>query len=183
MSARRVALTLMATGAVLAAVVLAAVDARGRDAVSESRYLNPAAGVHVGGRITSEDVAAIRKAGVREVIDLTPDAETPAFDEAAHVTAAGLRYRNLPLAGPSDLTLENVRAFDALLQQAAHPVLVHCASGNRVGAMAALRAGWVEGQGVEDALAIGRKWGVGGLEGRVRELLESGPAPGASTPH
>src|SRR5690606_4186192 len=68
---------------------------------------------------------------------------TPDFDEASAVHAAGLRYSNLPLAGASDLTRENVLAFDTLLAGAERPLLVHCASGNRVGAMAALlAAGW-----------------------------------------
>src|SRR3546814_6686791 len=86
------------------------------------------------------DIDLWREAGIGHVIDLTPDEETPGFDEAATVRAAGLGYSNLPLAGPPDLTRENVLAFDALLRDAERPVLVHCASGNRVGAMAALRA-------------------------------------------
>jgi len=113
----------------------------------------------------------VRDAGIRHVIDLTPDAETPGFDEAAAVRAAGLRYSNLPLRGAADLTRGNVLAFDALVRDAGRPLLVHCASGNRVGAMAALRAAWVEGRDAEAALAIGKAWGLKGLEGDVRQAL------------
>ncbi|MBW3551025.1 MAG: hypothetical protein KY442_09485 [Proteobacteria bacterium] len=67
-----------------------------------------------------------------DLVDLTPDAETPDFDEAAAVGAAGLAYVNLPLRGPSDLTRETVLMFDALMCEAQRPMLVHCASGNRV---------------------------------------------------
>lgn len=121
-----------------------------------------------------DDIARVREAGVRHVIDLTPDAETPDFDEAAAVRAAGLAYSNLPLRGAVDLTRENVIAFDTLVQKAKQPVLVHCASGNRVGAMAALRSAWVEGKPADEAIEIGKAWGLKGLEAEVRRRIESG---------
>ena len=52
-------------------------------------------------------------------------------------------------------------------------VLMHCGSGNRVGAMMALRARWVQGRSAEEALAIGRSSGLKGLEGDVRTLLQA----------
>lgn len=136
--------------------------------------VSPAPGVISAGRLGPADIAPLREAGIRHVIDLTPDEETPDFDEAAAVRAAGLGYSNLPLAGPPDLTRENVLAFDALLRDAERPVLVHCASGNRVGAMAALRAAWVEGRPAGEAIAIGRDWGLKGLEDEVRRRLQTG---------
>lgn len=102
--------------------------------------VSPSPGIISAGRLAPGDIVPLRDAGIRHVIDLTPDEETPDFDEAATVRAAGLGYSNLPLAGAPDLTRKNVLAFDALLRGAERPVLVHCASGNRVGAMAALRA-------------------------------------------
>ena len=54
---------------------------------------------------------------MRQIIDLTPDAETPDFDEAAVVRAAGLAYANLPLSGPADLTLENVAIKEVLTRK------------------------------------------------------------------
>lgn len=137
--------------------------------------VSPAPGVVSAGRLAPADIQRVRDAGVRQIIDLTPDAETPDFDEAAAARAAGIAYANLPLSGPSDLTHENVRAFDALLRAAKRPVLVHCASGNRVGAMAALRAAWVDGHSAEKAITIGKAWGLTGLEGEVRRRIEVGP--------
>jgi uncharacterized protein (TIGR01244 family) len=136
--------------------------------------LSPEPGVVSAGRLKPVDIEPVHDAGIRQVIDLTPDAETPDFDEAAAVRSAGLAYSNLPLAGPDDLTHENVQAFDAMLRNAQRPVLVHCASGNRVGAMAALRAAWAEGRSTEDAIAIGKTWGLKGLEGEVRRRIELG---------
>src|SRR3546814_7489652 len=84
---------------------------------------SPAPGIISAGRLVPADIERLREAGIRHVIDLTPDEETPGFDEAATVRAAGLGYSNLPLAGPPDLTRENVLAFDALLRDAERPVL------------------------------------------------------------
>src|SRR3546814_18853237 len=93
---------------------------------------SPAPGIISAGRLVPADIERLREAGIRHVIDLTPDEETPGFDEAATVRAAGLGYSNLPLAGPPDLTREHVLAFDALLRDAAPPVPVHCPRGTPV---------------------------------------------------
>lgn len=135
--------------------------------------VSPAPGIVSAGRLGPADVERVRAAGIRQVIDLTPDTETPNFDEAAALRAAGRAYANLPMRGAMDLTRENVQAFDALLRGAQRPLLVHCASGNRVGAMAALRAAWINGKSVEEAIAIGRAWGLKGLEGEVRVRIAS----------
>ena len=132
---------------------------------------DPLEGIRSGGRISAADIPALQAAGVRHVIDLTPDDETPGFDEASVVRAAGMRYDNLPIRGPADLTPENVAAFDRLLAGIERPALVHCASGNRVGALAALRAAWLDGVDDEAAVAEGRRCGLRGLEDAVRARL------------
>ena len=134
-------------------------------------FANPVPDIHAGGRITADDLPALREAGIVHVIDLTPDAETPAFDEAAAVRSAGMAYDNLPIAGAGDLGRESVAAFDQLLGKLQGPALVHCASGNRVGALAALRAAWLQGADDEAAIAEGRRWGLRSLEGEVRARL------------
>ncbi|GAB6195344.1 protein tyrosine phosphatase family protein [Lysobacter xanthus] len=139
-------------------------------------FAEPSPGVYAAGRLAPTDVDALARAGVRGVIDLSLDTETPDFDEAAAVRGAGLRYDALPVKGADGLTRERVVAFDRLLRDARRPVLVHCASGNRVGAMAALRAGWLQGRDLEAALAEGRRWGLKGLEPEVRRRLEAGSA-------
>ena len=135
------------------------------------RFAKHADGILSGGRISADDLPALRAAGIARVIDLTPDVETPDFDEASAVRAAGLAYDNLPIAGAADLTPASVAAFDQLLRDVEGPALVHCASGNRVGALAALRAAWVQGADEEAAIAEGRRWGLRSLEGEVRTRL------------
>ena len=131
----------------------------------------PKPDVYTAGRLQPEDVARLRAAGVRHVIDLTRDSETPSFDEASAVRAAGIAYDNLPIAGPQDLTRDNVRTFARLVSGSPQPLLVHCASSNRVGAMAALRAAWIDGKPVDEAIVEGRAWGLTSLESAVRERL------------
>lgn len=124
------------------------------------------------GKLEPADIPKLAAAGIKEVIDLRDDSETPDFDEAAAVRAAGMRYHSLPIRGPQDLTEENVRTLDALLRSAGDsPTLVHCASSNRVGALMALRAASLQGMSNDDAVEIGRAWGLGSLEPAVRERL------------
>lgn len=142
--------------------------------------------LHVGGQPTVETISQLRSAGISRVIDLRPDQETPDLDEKAVVEKAGLAYRSLPIAGAADLTRENVTRFSSLLEEAGDEgVLLHCASGNRVGAMLALRARWLEGKSAEESLAIGKAAGMTSLEKAVTDLLEKaadGAAPKAATP-
>ena len=140
---------------------------------------NPTPNLATAGAVQAKDIALIAGAGVRHVIDLRDDSETPDFDEAAAVRNAGMLYHNLPIRGAEDLTPDNAARFDRLIIEAGDtPTLVHCTSSNRVGALAALRAAWIQGQPVEAALAEGRRWGLKGMEPAVRERLT---ASGASS--
>lgn len=86
------------------------------------------------GRLRDGAVAEVQALGFTTIIDLRTPAEGTAL-EKAEVEAAGLRYFNIPVArgAPSD---KQVREFSALIEDATnYPVLVHCVSANRVGAM------------------------------------------------
>jgi len=135
---------------------------------------SPAAGVSVSGRFSAADVPKLSASGIRHVIDLTQPDETPGFDERAALAGAKIAYDRLPVGGAADLTPARVRDFDRLVRGAERPLLVHCASANRVGALAALRAAWIQGKDTDEALRIGRAWGLKGLEPTVREKLAQG---------
>lgn len=124
------------------------------------------------------DVATLKAAadtGIRYVFDLRPSAER-SFDEPAVVTQNGMEFLHLPIAGPPDLTLANVRIFNTLLARiGSSPAIIHCASGNRVGAMMALRARWLNDVPADKALEIGRAHGLTKMEATVADLLERGP--------
>lgn len=133
--------------------------------------------LHVSGQPSAEDIARLQSAGISTVIDLRPDGETPDLDERAAVESAGLKYLSLPISNAADLTPENVSRFDQLLRQAATGnVLLHCASGNRAGALLALRSRWIDGKTSDEALMLGKKAGLTGLGPAVQKLLEA-PVP------
>lgn len=112
-------------------------------------------------------------AGYGTVIDLRGEGEDRGFDEAAVVEELGLHYVTLPVEGKDGVSFDNARKLDELLRQYPGPVLVHCGSGNRVGALLALRAS-LAGKDDESALEIGRAGGLTGLESVVRERLAEG---------
>lgn len=133
----------------------------------------PGSGLCTGGRPRPEHLAAAAGQGVKVVVNLCPPAEAADYDEAAVVTGLGMRYVNIPVAGPADLTLENAQRLAAELDGAGdgHGVLLHCASGNRAGALLALKASYVDGRSPAEAMAIGRAAGLRALEGFVAQLL------------
>ena len=45
--------------------------------------------------------------------------------------------------------------------------------------MAALRAAWVDAVPMEEAIAIGKAWGLKGLESDVHRKIGSAPSPAA----
>lgn len=126
----------------------------------------------VSGAIDEAAVVKLREAGVRHVINLRTPEENPGFDESRAVTEQGLAYHALPITGRDSLTMANARSLDELLKQIGdEPVLIHCASGNRVGALVAVREAWIKGRSPDEAIAEGKRWGLTKLEDTVRTVL------------
>lgn len=135
----------------------------------------PSPGMLTAGQPTPADFEALAAAGLKHVINLRPATEDAGFDEAALAAKLGLSYTVVPVAGPGDLNLARARQFDGALASAQGPVLVHCASSNRVGALLALRAGWLQGKSDDEALALGRAGGLTKMEPAVQALLQTKP--------
>ena len=132
----------------------------------------PFEGVCTGGRPRPEDLRQASNSGVKAVINLCAPSECDNYDEGALVTALGMQYLNIPVASPADLTLDKAKALAEALREAhGAPVLVHCASGNRVGALFALKACLIDGLSTEQGIAIGRSAGLTTLESEVRCVL------------
>lgn len=127
--------------------------------------------IYTGGQ--PESFTEVANAGVKHVVNLRPHSETPEIDEQALVTENGMAYHHLPIQSAQDLNQENVQALDNILKQAGgDTVLVHCASSNRVGALAALRASWLQNKSDEQALNVGKAWGLTGMQPAVEQLLK-----------
>ena len=114
---------------------------------------------------------AARDAGFVAVVDLRTDGEDRGMDETAAVEAAGMKYVSIPVAGASGVTFENAKLLDDALAGIDGPVFLHCRTGNRVGALMALRAS-AAGASDEDAIAAGKEAGLGSLEAAVLTQLD-----------
>lgn len=169
---------LLATAAIAADPPVAppSVAAPTAAAVPEIIARQPLPRVYSAGQPAAGDWTGIAAHGVTTVIDLRPDAERPGRDEAAEVRAAGLAYRQIPVASARDLTPEAARTLWQAIEAAPGKALVHCASGNRAGALLAIAAAREDGVALEQALELGREGGMTGTEPRVREVLGL-PAP------
>lgn len=121
----------------------------------------PEKGLMSSGQPSREALEKLCNSGCTLVVNLRPPAERCGFDEVACARELGLDYHNIPVGGPDDLCMEAVEALDRVLQEAGdRPVLIHCASGNRVGALLALHAHWKRGMDPEQAIAYGDRAGL-----------------------
>jgi len=115
----------------------------------------------------------LAESGYVAVIDLRTAGEDRGMDdEEAAVKAEGMQYISLPVDSASGITFENSSKLEQYLASFDGPVVVHCGSGNRVGALLALRQSQ-KGDDDETAIAYGKKGGLTRLEPRVREVLEA----------
>ncbi|WP_296206492.1 beta-lactamase hydrolase domain-containing protein [Psychrobacter sp. UBA3962] len=131
----------------------------------------PDANTVVTGKLSPEKITKIAEAGIEHIINLQPDSELT-FDEKSAVEAAGIHYTHLPISGANDLKQINLLEFDkALRTHHGKKTLLHCGSGNRVGACIALRAGWLRGRKMDTALERGKEHGLESLEEEVRMRL------------
>lgn len=132
--------------------------------------------VVTGGQPSSEQMEALVAGGVRHAISLRPASEDGAGWEEVHAAEFGYEFDRLPITGAESLTRENVEIFAAMLAEAeGEGTLLYCASSNRVGALVALKAAWLDGVPPEEALQLGLAAGLTRLEAPVRELLGISP--------
>ncbi len=100
-------------------------------------------GVAGGGHVQPEQIAQIAADGYSMIVNLLPESESQPIGCAAEAEKAGMQYIRIPVSGTS-LTRAQADALKAAFvehQDGGH-VLLHCRSGNRVGALWALyRAG------------------------------------------
>lgn len=130
-------------------------------------------GIISGGQPTDEQLKQAQRSGFKTVINLRPVAETRGESEAITVRGLGMEYIHIPVAGAAGVTSGNSRVLIAALADTdAYPVMVHCASGNRVGALFALDAALRANRPVEEAIVIGQQAGMTGLEDWTRKQIK-----------
>ena len=142
------------------------------DRITAETDLAPVNGIRAAGQPDAEVLERFADAGYVAVIDMRAPDEDRGMDEKAVIETLGLDYVLLPIDDAEDVSFDNARRLDELLSAYTGPVLVHCASGNRVGALLALRESPAGAAGAA-ALEDGRQCGLTRLEPLVRERLDS----------
>jgi uncharacterized protein (TIGR01244 family) len=135
----------------------------------------PFDGTLTGGQPTFEQIKQAGETGFRSVINLRTDKELPdPAQELTWVEGAGMKYIHIPVDGAEGFTRENTKVFaDALSKPENYPLIIHCKSGQRVGAMFALKAFHIDEKSVEESLSIGERAGLTALAPIVKRILES----------
>ncbi len=146
--------------------------------VGRSGSIDSSIDVASAGQPTVAAISALGEAGYAAVIDLRGAGENRGYDEKALVEKHGMSYVSLPLTSADDFSFQNATELDELIASFDGPVLVHCGSGNRAGALLALRAAG-RGASAEEAIELGRSAGLGRSESLVRERLEEAAESGS----
>jgi len=139
------------------------------DAVVELGEVKPVDGVTSAGQPDEAGFRVFAEEGYVAVIDIRTEGEDRGLDEPLVVEELGMEYVSFPI-GRDDITVAKAEELAELLDQYDEPVLVHCGSANRVGALFALKAFSDTGD-AELALEVGRDGGMTRLEGAVKEVM------------
>lgn len=131
---------------------------------------NAMEGVGTAAQPGEEDLKKLGKAGYRVVLDLRTAAEDRGFDEPEAVRRAGMEYVNLPVSPETldDGTFDWFREF--MKDSANRPVLIHCSSASRVGAMLLPHLILDAGSTREEALDLASRVGLASAELRRKAL-------------
>ncbi len=124
-----------------------------------ARNLTQAGDIYVSGVTTTTGLEALRSRGVQTVLDLRlPGQVEPEF--AATVRDLGMNYLALPMQS-SAVTDEQAQAFLEAMRKYDHqPLLIHCKSGNRSGAMYGVYVGAERKLDVDAAMTQSRQAGL-----------------------
>lgn len=91
--------------------------------------------IYLSGQPSAEDFAIAKKEGIKTVINLRTPVEMR-FDEKGVLKGLGIEYHSFPFGAPNTLKDEIFeKSLKVLGNKKKQPVLLHCASANRVGAI------------------------------------------------
>lgn len=142
------------------------------DTANVSTYDNKA---YFSGQPSEAAFAEFAALGVKTVINIRtePELASVGFDEAKVVEAAGMKYVHIPMGRALPGKDELKQMMDALDLQDDAPVLLHCASSNRVGAVWSYYVATRGGLSADSAVVEGKAAGMRAeaLETSVRQAL------------
>jgi uncharacterized protein (TIGR01244 family) len=142
----------------MALVLLVTATVFGAAGLGITNAVEPEPGLLIAGQPTAQQIKAAGKEGYRTVFDLRSRVEDRGFDEEKVAGKAKMAYTNVEVT-PDTLTQSKVLYFLMMLREAERPVLLHCSTGNRAGALyyswLVLEKGMPEDQALEQARAAG----------------------------
>jgi uncharacterized protein (TIGR01244 family) len=135
-------------------------------------YHPTAKNVATGGMPGNKGIKKLAENGYKMVIDLRTEAETKGTEKFA-ITSSGMNYLNIPVNEARGISRQSLNLFSMALSSAKGPVLVHCITGNRAGAIwAAYRLH--QGAPWETALAEGKASGMSAVwERKLRPFCKT----------
>ncbi len=158
--------------ALCCSVAFAHGDHSGGQELTIPNFKHGSGNVWVGGQPSENDLKLLAERGINNVVNLRGIGEFSEYDQKAVADKHGLNYKVLPIAGKQGVTVDNAIQFAAMLNTLEGKTLVHCASGNRVGALFALKAFFVDKKTASESLEIGKQHGMTRLEGHVKALID-----------
>jgi protein tyrosine phosphatase (PTP) superfamily phosphohydrolase (DUF442 family) len=113
--------------------------------------------------------------GVKTVVSLRHKSEVSDYNEEDVVRQAGMNFVQIPFGSAKELSDDVIQNVREELREAPRPLLLHCASANRVGAM------WIpyrvldQGIGYHQALIEAKQIGLrsAAYQERVEDYLDS----------
>ncbi len=120
----------------------------------------PWEGIATAGQPEEEHFERLAEAGYKMIIDLRTLEEDRGLDEQEVVESAGMEYVNIPV-GHEDVENETFERFRELMKDPERrPVLVHCSSANRVGALLIPYFVLDEGKNTDEAVKMASEVGL-----------------------
>jgi uncharacterized protein (TIGR01244 family) len=133
--------------------------------------------IFIGGLLDEQDLRTLAAEGVRAIVNLLPSGEDPAAPspeaEGRLAEQLGLSYLHTPVPTSDARSPERVDEFIKGLARLPRPVYVHCKSGYRAGAYAAVALGVEQGLSGREALAHARQLGYDPRSPEMAEFIES----------
>lgn len=166
-----VVIGLFGDGSAQAQMFRTEVPAAGRVSPAVVNYTRVRPTIATAGLLKEGAVTELKSLGFVSIIDLRGPEEGTAGEKRS-AEAAGLAYVNIPVTNAPP-TEEQIAEFARIVEnEKGHPLMVHCASGNRVGAMWTLYRVKKTGASFAQAAAEGRAIGMQpAREAAVREQL------------
>ena len=131
-------------------------------------------GILLAGQPSEAAFEALSADGLRTVVDLRREEETP-MDERALVEGLGMTYHQHEVGSTDDMTPEMFREVTDLLANSPRPLMLHCRSSNRVGAFWIVYRVQVDGVPIDQAVAEAKQAGLRSapIEQAARDFLAS----------